>query len=148
VRVVGVDLGRRRIGVAVSDPTATLATPWRVVDGRGGVPRVASRLAGVLAEIAAGEPGLSRVVVGLPVHLDGRPHDEAPRAREIAWALGQRLGVPVTLRDERLTSVEAEQRLARSGRDWRTRKTRLDAAAAAVILQEYLDERSQETGRD
>ena len=79
----------------------------------------------------------------MQLHLDGRPHEDAQRVRAIAELLGRRLRVPVTLQDERLTSVEAESRLAQRERDWRQRKARLDAAAAAVILQEYLDGRRQ-----
>ena len=106
-----------------------------------------SRLAALVAELAAADDGLSAVVAGLPVHLDGRPHDEAVRVRAIAAALEQRTGVPVTLQDERLTSVEAEQRLALRERDWRRRKARLDAAAAAIMLQEYLDAHAEEQRR-
>jgi putative Holliday junction resolvase len=148
VRFVGLDIGRRRIGLAVSDPSGTLATPWRTVSGSGSVPEVAGRLAALLAELGAemgaelsddNEP-ISGIVVGLPSHLDGRPHEQAIRVRALAAALEQRTGLSITLQDERLTSVEAEQRLALRERDWRKRKARLDAAAAAIILQEYLDQ--------
>lgn len=133
--------------MAVSDATATLASPWKTVDGKGPAHEVAARLVALLGKLASEEDGLDRVVVGLPVHLDGQPHDEAARTREIAGVLERRLRVPVTLQDERLTSIEAEQRLAERERDWRKRKQRLDAAAAAVILQEYLDGRGHEEGR-
>jgi len=141
MRVVGLDLGRRRIGLAISDSSGTLATPWRTVSGGGSVPAVTDRLAGLLTDLdeAGGDDRVSGLVVGLPAHLDGRPHELAPWVREIAAALERHTGLPVTLQDERLTSVEAEQRLALRERDWRKRKARLDAAAAAVMLQEYLD---------
>ena len=145
VRVVGLDLGRRRIGLAVSDRSRTLATPWRSLSGRGPVLEVAGRLVALLAELGKDDDGLSGIVVGLPLHLDGRPHEQAVRIRAIAEAIEQRTGLAVTLQDERLTSVEAEQRLALRERDWRKRKARLDAAAAAIILQEYLDAQPQET---
>lgn len=103
------------MGIAVSDPTGTLATPWRTVSGAGSPDSVADRVAALLAELAEGD---------------------APVAR----AIEQRTGLPVALQDERLTSVEAEQRLALRERDWRRRKARLDAAAAAVILQDHLDQ--------
>ena len=105
---------------------------------------VAGRLVAVLGELVDDDDGLAGIVVGLPSHLDGRPHEHAVRVRAIAEALEQRTGLPVTLQDERLTSVEAEQRLALRERDWRKRKARLDAAAAAIILQDYLDEHSQQ----
>ena len=139
MRVVGVDLGRRQIGLALSDRSGTLATPWRTVRGGGAVPEVAGRLGAVLRKLSEDDDGLAGIVVGLPSHLDGRPHEHAVRVRAIAEALELRTGLAVTLQDERLTSVEAEQRLALRERDWRKRKARLDAAAAAIILQDYLD---------
>ena len=145
VRVAGLDVGRRRIGLAVSDRSGTLATPWRSLSGSGPVRAVADRLVALLTELRKDDDGLSGIVVGLPMHLDGRPHEEAVRVRAIAKVLEQGTGLPVTLQDERLTSIEAEQRLALRERDWRKRKARLDAAAAAIILQEYLDAQSQET---
>ncbi len=139
------DLGRKRIGVALSDVSGTLATPWRALDGRGSVGEVAGRLVTVLSELAESEDGVGGIVVGLPSHLDGRPHEGAVWVRQVADALQDRTGLPVALHDERLTSVEAEQRLAVRERDWRKRKARLDAAAAAVFLQEYLDTRPPRT---
>ena len=147
VRVIGLDLGRRRIGVALSDRSGTLATPWRTVRGGGLVPEVADRLVALFKELGEDDDGaLVGIVVGLPLHLDGRPHEHAVRVRAIANALTQRTGLPVMLQDERLTSVEAEQRLALRERDWRKRKARLDAAAAAIMLQDHLDTRPKETG--
>lgn len=137
--MAGLDLGRKRIGLAVSDNSGALATPWKSIPGNGSIEVVAARVVGVLRELVEGEDGLAGVVVGLPTHLDGRPHPDAARAREVAAAVGTRAELPVSLQDERLTSVEAEQRLATRERDWRKRKLKLDAAAAAVILQEYLD---------
>ena len=146
VRVIGLDLGRRRIGIAVSDPTGTLATPWRTVSGAGSAAAVAGRIEALLAELARDDAPIARVVVGFPYHLDGRAHEEGARVSAVVRALEQRTGLPVALQDERLTSVEAEQRLALRERDWRRRKARLDAAAAAIILQDHLDTRDEEQG--
>jgi putative Holliday junction resolvase len=145
MRIVGLDLGRKRIGVALSDVSGTLATPWRTLDGTGSVGEVAHRLVTVLSELADSEDGVGGVVVGLPSHLDGRPHEGATWVRQVADAVRLQVGLPVALQDERLTSVEAEQRLAVREHDWRKRKARLDAAAAAVFLQEYLDTRPRDT---
>jgi putative Holliday junction resolvase len=131
--------------VALSDISGTLATPWRTLDGTGSVGEVADRLATVLGELADSDDGVGGVVVGLPSHLDGRPHEGATWVRQVAEAVRRQVGLPVALQDERLTSVEAEQRLAVRERDWRKRKARLDAAAAAVFLQEYLDARPRDT---
>ena len=146
VRIVGVDVGRRRIGLAVSDASATLAIPWQASEGKGAPGQVAIRIADAVRALGDEDGVVTELVVGLPVHLDGRPHEAAERTRTIAGLVGRRLRLPVTLQDERLTSVEAESRLAEREGDWRRRKARLDAAAAAVILQEYLDVRSQESG--
>lgn len=141
MRIVGLDLGRRRIGVALSDVSRTLATPWRTIDGRGAPAEVTRRLVELLGELVESEDGVAGIVVGLPSHLDGRPHEGAVWVREVAEAVGSAMDLPVALQDERLSSVEAEQRLAVRERDWRKRKARLDAAAAAVFLQDYLDTR-------
>ena len=145
MRIVGLDLGRKRSGGALSDVSGTRATPWRTLDGTGSVSEVAHRLATALRELADSDDGVGGVVVGLPSHLDGRPHEGATWVRQVAEAVRHQVGLPVTLQDERLTSVEAEQRLAVRERDWRKRKARLDAAAAAVFLQEYLDTRPRDT---
>ena len=136
---MGLDLGRRRMGAALSDPTGTLATPWRTVSGAGSPTAVAERVAGLLDELARDDAPVARVVVGRPCHLDGRAHEDDARVTAVARAVGERTGLPVVLQDERLTSVEAERRLAVRERDWRRRKAKLDAAAAAVILQDHLD---------
>ena len=107
---------------------------------------VAERIAGLLSELAEDDVPVARVVVGRPSHLDGRAHEEDARVTAVARAIEERTGLPVTLRDERLTSVEAEQRLALRERDWRRRKARLDAAAAAIILQDHLDDRTGQEG--
>ena len=139
MRIVGLDVGERRIGVAVSDATRTLARPLCVLQAsalESDAPRVA---AAEVARLAGEEDGVSSIVVGLPAHLDGSPSPMTPRVRQFAAELGRLTELPVTLQDERLTSREAESRLAVREKDWRARKARLDAAAAAIILQDYLD---------
>jgi putative Holliday junction resolvase len=81
------------------------------------------------------------VVVGRPCRLDGTPNEQTARVDAFVSALRRHIDLPVVLQDERLSSVEAESRLALREKDWRRRKARLDAAAAAVILQDYLDSR-------
>ena len=138
MRVLGVDLGRRRVGIAISDPTGLLARPLTTIT----VQHASEALDRVLAEVlrlAAEDEGLAEIVVGVPVRLDGSPNDETAYASEFVEGLRARTSVPVTAVDERLTSHEAEARLAVNERDWRRRKAKLDAAAAAVILQDHLD---------
>jgi putative Holliday junction resolvase len=99
------------------------------------------RVAGEVKRLASDEDGLGAIVVGLPRRLDGSPNKMTTRVETFADSLGRRVGLPVALQDERLSSQEADSRLALSERDWRARKARLDAAAAAIILQDYLDTR-------
>jgi putative Holliday junction resolvase len=138
MRVLAVDVGERRIGLAISDVTRTLARPLltlTVSSPRDGVDRVAAEITRLSKE----DDGLSTVVVGLPVRLDGSPNDQTPRVSAFVDALKTRTTIPVLTADERLSSREAESLLAERTRDWRERKARLDAAAAAVILQDYLE---------
>ena len=139
-RVAGLDVGERRIGVAVSDATGMLARPVGVLQISGLNGDAVERAAVELARLAAEEDGLASLVVGLPRRLDGSPSDMTPRVEAFAAALRTRMSLPVILQDERLTSREAESRLALREKDWRVRKKQLDAAAAAIILQDYLDE--------
>lgn len=139
--MLGVDWGLRRIGLAISDRSGTLARPLRTLSVSG----PSDALAQVSAEtvrLSRDEDGLAAVVVGLPRRLDGTATPETPRVEAFVEALRGRTRVPILLQDERLSSREAEDRLAAGERDWRARKARLDAAAAAVILQDYLDRRA------
>jgi putative Holliday junction resolvase len=140
-RIAALDIGERRIGVAISDATQTLARPVGVIQTSGLEADALERAATELARLGAEEDGLGALVVGLPRRLDGSPNDMTPRVESFAARLHQRTALPVVLQDERLTSREAESRLALREKDWRARKKRLDAATAALILQEYLDGR-------
>jgi putative Holliday junction resolvase len=142
-RVLALDIGRKRTGLAVSDATGTLASPFAVITAQ---PPLAEILR--TADQLAGEPdGLAAIVVGRPLHLDGRPSAETAEVDAFVARLRTRTSVPVFVQDERLTSVEAEARLSVRERDWRKRKAKLDAAAATVILQDFLDHpRSQDAG--
>jgi putative Holliday junction resolvase len=139
-RVAGLDVGERRIGVAISDVSGTLARPVGVVLTSGLEIDAVERAAAELARLGAEDDGLASLVVGLPRRLDGSASDMTPRVEAFAQALRTRTSLPVTLQDERLTSREAESRLSLREKDWRARKKKLDAAAAAIILQDYLDQ--------
>lgn len=141
--MLGIDYGARRIGLALSDATGTLASPWRLVERTPSEADTLRQIAEIVEGLRAGEDGLDAVVVGWPRRLDGTPTEQTPRVEAFARALEARTGMRIVLQDERLSSHEAEQRLTERGdRDWRTRKKKLDAAAAAVVLQDYLDHRS------
>ena len=133
-------MGERRIGVAISDATRTLARPVGVLAIARLDADAVARAADEVGRLAAEDDGVAAIVVGLPRRLDGTPTTLTEGVRRFASQLGARTGLPVALQDERLTSVEAESRLAERDKDWRSRKKRLDAAAAAIILQDHLDE--------
>jgi putative Holliday junction resolvase len=140
VRALGVDLGTRRIGIALSDATGTLATPFAVLE-RG--PDLHRRIAAIVAE-----EEVAVVVVGLPRSMDGRDRAAAQRAQSEAAQLQTAVKIPVELHDERLSTVSAHAGLAASGRRSRERRGMVDAAAAAVILQSWLDSPSGRSRRD
>lgn len=142
VRVLGIDYGLRRIGLALSDATGTLASPWRMVQRPASEVETLEQMVEQIEQLLADDDGLVAVVVGWPRRLDGSPTDQTPLVEAFARALEQRVSLPVVLQDERLTSHEAESRLAVRERDWRKRKQKLDAAAAAIVLQDYLDAHS------
>ncbi len=141
--MLGIDYGTKRVGLALSDASGTLASPWRQMQRPASERAAIDLVVSCIEDLRAGEDGLSGVVVGWPRRLDGSPTHQTAAVESLARALEQRVGLPVTLQDERLTSHEAEARLvARGERDWRRRKQQLDAEAAAIILQDYLDHRA------
>ena len=133
-RALGIDLGERRIGVAVSDSDGRVATPLTVIKRTGSRNRDHQKIAELVDEYEAGV-----VVVGLPLSLDGGTGPAALGAQREAQQLEAAVGVPVLTHDERLTTVIAEQALAESGLRGKARRRRVDMVAASVILQGWLD---------
>jgi len=139
MRILGLDLGTRRVGVAVSDPNGTIARPLTQfrAEGPGGIVATVRRL--------VAEQGAERVVVGLPLNTDGTAGAQARWTRGVVAALAEVLEVPVVTWDERYSTDEADAILARGGppvrdrKSRRQRRARRDMVAAAVILQDYLD---------
>ena len=136
-RILAVDLGTRRIGVALSDPTATIATPLETITTPGGSAR---RAAALLAELCR-RHDVARVMVGWPRNMDGSRGAAALQAEAFAERLRTILAVPVELWDERLSTVAAERTLIEAGARREERRRSRDRVAAAVILQGYLDAR-------
>lgn len=145
MRVLGIDYGARRIGLALSDATATLASPWRLLQRPPSEAATLRIMIQEIDELAKQDDGLEAVVVGWPRRLDGSPTHQTAIVETFARLLEAQIAVPVILQDERLSSHEAESRLAARESDWRKRKAKLDAMAAAVILQDYLDGRQRES---
>lgn len=139
VRSVGIDYGRKRIGLGLSDATGLLARPWKTLARVGNSRQVAQALAAEIRTLTeSGEP-VATIVLGHPRRLSGEATEQTAAVEALAGHLRALTGLPVVLQDERLSSREAEALLARTEKDWRRRKPLLDAASAAVILQDYLD---------
>jgi putative holliday junction resolvase len=141
MRVLGIDYGARRIGLALSDATGTLASPWKLIERPVSEAETLALLVREIQTLVADDDGLEAVVVGWPRRLDGSATHQTPLVEALTRALERQVDVPVILQDERLSSHEADERLAERERDWRQRKQKLDAASAAVVLQDYLDHR-------
>jgi putative Holliday junction resolvase len=133
---MGVDFGEIRIGLALSDETGSLATPLATLHRRPGRRPPVRKMAELVRT-----HGVQALVVGLPLELSGAESDWTREVRGAAQKLGERLGLPVHLVDERMSSVRAERAIRSSGRRRREResRSRVDAGAATVILQDWLD---------
>lgn len=136
MRTLGLDLGSRRIGVAVSDGDEVLATPYETVERSGSEAADHRRIADLIQETEAG-----RVVVGLPLSMDGTVGPAAAGVLAEVGRLADLLDVPVETYDERLTTVTADRVLREQGVSGRRRRRIVDQVAAAVILQAWLDGR-------
>lgn len=140
-RLLGIDFGERRVGLALSDPTRTIATPLETLERRKG-----KRMPLTAIERLAREHLVDGVVVGLPLDLSGAETAWCEEVRRAGDELGRRLGIPVAYVDERMTSVRAERTIRSLGlpRSRREEKGRIDAAAAALVLQRWLDGRESD----
>jgi putative Holliday junction resolvase len=137
VRALGLDLGQRRVGVAVSDRSGTVASPLMVLQRSGSVAQDHRRIAALVIEEEA-----EIVVIGMPLSLSGAAGRAAQAARREADALASVISVPVTTVDERLSTVTAERSLREAGVTGPKRRQVVDKVAAAVFLQAWLDRRN------
>jgi putative Holliday junction resolvase len=137
MRVLGVDLGSKRIGIAVSDRSGTIASPLTVLQRSGSVARDHQQIAALVREEEA-----EAVVVGLPLNMNGSTGPAAQAAIKEAKALATVVGVPVHTSDERRTTVSADRAMMEAGMNAVKRRKVVDKVAAAVILQHWLDGRS------
>lgn len=142
MRFLGVDYGAKRIGLALSDATGTLARPWQMIPATGNPGAAAKKVTELVATLrASDDTPVDGIVVGLPQRLNGGDTDQTAAVRQFVSLLSRSTGLPVETQDERLTSVEAEARLAVRERDWKKRKALIDAESASILLQDYLDAR-------
>ncbi len=135
--VLAFDFGEKRIGVAVGEWALAQAHPLTTIRSEAN----AERFAAIAALIAEWQP--HNLVVGLPVALDGTAHAMTARATRFANQLRGRFGLPVDYAEERLSSVEAEERLRESGHNAKSAREHLDAMAAQIILQGYFERRNE-----
>lgn len=141
VRAVGLDPGSKRIGVAVSDLSGTIASPLVVLRRSSSPDHDLRELARLIRDEEA-----DVVVVGHPINLDGSPSRSSRAAAGLARRLATVVDVPVELHDERLTTVTAERSMIEAGLDGVQRRERVDKVAAAVMLQSWLDARARRLG--
>lgn len=130
MRCLGIDYGRRRIGLALSDPTLLIASPLVIIENRG-IKKTTAQLLDIMRQHEVGQ-----IVVGLPLHANGDESEMSREARQFGQAFVD-LGYSVTWIDERYTSMTAEEMIGKNPR----RKELVDKVAASIILQIYLDER-------
>jgi putative Holliday junction resolvase len=144
VRTLGLDYGERRVGVAVSDPTDRIAQPLETVPRTERAPeRTLERIRELTSDYE-----VRRIVVGLPLQMDGRSGEQADRARAFGAAVAEVTGLPVEYQDERLTSVEATRALSRAGGRPSRNRDRVDRVAAALLLDTFLARDRQERNRE
>jgi putative Holliday junction resolvase len=134
-RILGLDIGDKRIGVAMSDLTETLASPLTIIERT-----TDDRAIDDILKIVT-ERGVARIIIGLPRSMNGGIGHQAEKVQTFTKALQQHTTVPVEYRDERLTTVTAIRLKQEASTRKLNRKTRYDAMAAAIILQEYLNEK-------
>jgi putative holliday junction resolvase len=132
--VIAFDFGTRRIGVAIGEMMLGVARPLTTISAEANEVRFTA-----IAKLVE-EWRPARLVVGLPLSLDGTAHEMTERCRRFARQLEGRFRLPVVMVDERLTSTAADERLREQGREWRDRKASVDAEAAAILLQSHFDE--------
>ncbi len=133
MRIFAIDYGSQRIGIAISDPTGTLARPLPFVPAKGD-----AKLAREIAALAA-KAQAELLLLGLPRNMNGTFGEAADKVRAFSVELGKATTIPFKLIDERLSTVQASRQMQESGKDTRKQRDKIDSASAAVLLQGYLD---------
>lgn len=132
-RILGIDFGTRRIGLALSDPTGTLASPLPFLENIG-IPEVISRL----QELTQSH-GVETVIIGLPRNMDGTEGPAAAKVREFIKQIQPHLAATILVQDERLTTVQASRELSQIGLRQKDLRKKIDSSSACLILQQFLD---------
>ena len=135
-RILGIDFGTVRIGLALSDPTGTLASPLPHLEKK-----TISQINAALTKLVETHE-ISRVVVGLPRNMDGSYGPAAEKVRDFISKIQGSIGIPIETQDERLTTVQASKQLSQIGLNQRDLRKKIDGSSASLILQQYLDRKS------
>ena len=133
MRILAIDYGSQRVGLAISDPTGTLARPLPFLPAKAD-PKLAREIA-TLAE----KEQVELILIGLPRHMNGSLGEAAAKVQAFAAVLGKTTTIRLRLIDERLSTVQASRQMQEAGQDTRKQRDKIDSAAAAVLLQGYLD---------
>ena len=133
MRVMGLDYGSVRIGVAVSDPDGIIAQPKGYIKADP-VKQCIAEIAKLCLDLKVG-----KIVIGLPLHMSGEEGDSAVAARALATAIQGKIDIPISFMDERWTTLSAEKSLMEANVKGKARREKIDSVAAAIILQNFLD---------
>ena len=133
MKAMGIDFGMARIGIALSDDTKFLASPFETYKRKGDEFDF-QHLLNIIKEKSVDE-----IVCGLPMNMQGEEQTIAKETRNFMSSLSEKIDIAISFVDERLSSLMAEEMLKETERDWKKRKEKLDAVAASIILQDYLD---------
>ncbi|NGX39702.1 MAG: putative pre-16S rRNA nuclease [Chlamydiae bacterium] len=137
-RLLGIDYGEARIGLALSDPNGIIASPIKAIPAKKGLKETAQA---IYAELSTLEP-IEKIVIGLPLLLSGKESPSSTKVRELAKYLEEIANLPIVLWDERLTTAQVERTLKEANMSRKKRVRYIDAMAAGAILQNYLDAQS------
>lgn len=140
-RIMGLDYGSKTIGVAISDALGLTAQPLETIE-RSGENKLRRSLARIVEIVR--EKDIKKIVVGLPINMDGRSGERAALTLEFVEKLKLRVDIPIVMQDERLTTVEADEILDESGVKRQDRKQFIDQIAAGIILKEYMEKENGE----
>lgn len=135
-RILGVDYGLKRIGLAISDSSKKIALPWKTIEGAHSIERASDNL---IKAINGSEYTIDKIVIGNPLLMSGKSSDMSEVIQKFANILGQKLSIPVILWDERLSSLHADKSLKELKMNRKKRTKHLDTVSATFILQNYLD---------
>ena len=135
MKTMGIDFGLARIGIALSDDTKFLATPFETYKRKDEEQDIQHLIDVITIK------NVDEIICGLPINMAGEEQEIASKTREFMSKLNEQINIKIEFVDERLSSLLAEEMLKQTERDWKKRKEKLDAVAASIILQDFLDAR-------